>query len=108
MHSRNKLPVIVGGTNYYIESLLWKVLLDTGVSSYINKHLKYMFHSGTITLPRCLLFKVCLYKNLGQVVACSIYVLIRLNPICLFYYFYFSISQTEKNAVCHIFISRER
>lgn len=32
MHGRNKLPVIVGGTNYYIESLLWKVLLDTGVS----------------------------------------------------------------------------
>ncbi|XP_044027277.1 tRNA dimethylallyltransferase isoform X2 [Siniperca chuatsi] len=30
MHSRNKLPVIVGGTNYYIESLLWRVLLDTG------------------------------------------------------------------------------
>lgn len=33
MQSRNKLPIIVGGTNYYIESLLWKVLLDTGVSS---------------------------------------------------------------------------
>ncbi|XP_026156424.1 tRNA dimethylallyltransferase isoform X2 [Mastacembelus armatus] len=30
MHSRNKLPIIVGGTNYYIESLLWKILLDTG------------------------------------------------------------------------------
>ncbi|XP_038580645.1 tRNA dimethylallyltransferase isoform X2 [Micropterus salmoides] len=30
MHSRSKLPVIVGGTNYYIESLLWRVLLDTG------------------------------------------------------------------------------
>lgn len=30
MHRRDKLPVIVGGTNYYIESLLWKVLLDTG------------------------------------------------------------------------------
>ncbi|XP_028255233.1 tRNA dimethylallyltransferase isoform X2 [Parambassis ranga] len=30
MHSRNKLPIIVGGTNYYIESLLWKVLMDTG------------------------------------------------------------------------------
>uniref|UniRef100_H2UFC1 tRNA dimethylallyltransferase n=1 Tax=Takifugu rubripes TaxID=31033 RepID=H2UFC1_TAKRU len=30
MQSRNKLPIIVGGTNYYIESLLWKVLLDTG------------------------------------------------------------------------------
>ncbi|XP_039978675.1 tRNA dimethylallyltransferase isoform X3 [Xiphias gladius] len=30
MHSRNQLPIVVGGTNYYIESLLWKVLLDTG------------------------------------------------------------------------------
>ncbi|XP_042363040.1 tRNA dimethylallyltransferase isoform X2 [Plectropomus leopardus] len=30
MHNRNKLPVVVGGTNYYIESLLWRVLLDTG------------------------------------------------------------------------------
>ncbi|XP_051926336.1 tRNA dimethylallyltransferase isoform X2 [Hippocampus zosterae] len=30
MHRRNKLPIIVGGTNYYIESLLWRVLLDAG------------------------------------------------------------------------------
>ncbi|XP_041665973.1 tRNA dimethylallyltransferase [Cheilinus undulatus] len=30
MRSSNKLPIVVGGTNYYIESLLWKVLLDTG------------------------------------------------------------------------------
>ncbi|XP_038164969.1 tRNA dimethylallyltransferase isoform X2 [Cyprinodon tularosa] len=30
MHSRNKLPIIVGGTNYYIESLLWRVLVDSG------------------------------------------------------------------------------
>ncbi|KAL0961814.1 hypothetical protein UPYG_G00332050 [Umbra pygmaea] len=30
LHSRCKLPIIVGGTNYYIESLLWRVLLDTG------------------------------------------------------------------------------
>ncbi|KAM7383946.1 hypothetical protein PAMA_011346 [Pampus argenteus] len=29
MHSRNKLPIIVGGTNYYIESLLWRVLIGT-------------------------------------------------------------------------------
>uniref|UniRef100_A0A8C5EN27 tRNA dimethylallyltransferase n=1 Tax=Gouania willdenowi TaxID=441366 RepID=A0A8C5EN27_GOUWI len=29
MHSSNKLPIVVGGTNYYIESLLWRVLLDT-------------------------------------------------------------------------------
>ncbi|XP_048414321.1 tRNA dimethylallyltransferase isoform X1 [Stegostoma tigrinum] len=26
---RQKVPIIVGGTNYYIESLLWKVLVDT-------------------------------------------------------------------------------
>ncbi|XP_077599667.1 tRNA dimethylallyltransferase [Stigmatopora nigra] len=30
MHHRDKLPIIVGGTNYYIESLLWRVLMDTG------------------------------------------------------------------------------
>ncbi|KAK7898598.1 hypothetical protein WMY93_019451 [Mugilogobius chulae] len=30
MHSRDKLPIVVGGTNYYIESLLWRVLLNTG------------------------------------------------------------------------------
>ncbi|XP_026785264.3 tRNA dimethylallyltransferase [Pangasianodon hypophthalmus] len=30
MHRRKKLPIIVGGTNYYIESILWKVLVDTG------------------------------------------------------------------------------
>ncbi|XP_028937279.1 tRNA dimethylallyltransferase isoform X2 [Ornithorhynchus anatinus] len=26
---RGKIPIVVGGTNYYIESLLWKVLVDT-------------------------------------------------------------------------------
>ncbi|XP_038613992.1 tRNA dimethylallyltransferase [Tachyglossus aculeatus] len=26
---RKKIPIVVGGTNYYIESLLWKVLIDT-------------------------------------------------------------------------------
>ncbi|CAJ0932455.1 unnamed protein product [Ranitomeya imitator] len=28
--SRDKIPIVVGGTNYYIESLLWKVLVNTG------------------------------------------------------------------------------
>ncbi|XP_075709174.1 tRNA dimethylallyltransferase isoform X2 [Rhinoderma darwinii] len=28
--SREKIPIVVGGTNYYIESLLWKVLVNTG------------------------------------------------------------------------------
>ncbi|XP_059412604.1 tRNA dimethylallyltransferase isoform X4 [Carassius carassius] len=32
MHHRQKLPIIVGGTNYYIESLLWKVLINPGGS----------------------------------------------------------------------------
>ncbi|XP_059205947.1 tRNA dimethylallyltransferase [Centropristis striata] len=37
MHSTNKLPVVVGGTNYYIESLLWRVLMDTGISSCVSQ-----------------------------------------------------------------------
>ena len=28
MLSQGKMPVIVGGTNYYIEALVWKFLLD--------------------------------------------------------------------------------
>ncbi|XP_067282236.1 tRNA dimethylallyltransferase isoform X2 [Pseudorasbora parva] len=32
MHRRKKLPIIVGGTNYYIESILWNVLIDAGGS----------------------------------------------------------------------------
>ncbi|XP_063703837.1 tRNA dimethylallyltransferase [Culicoides brevitarsis] len=27
--SRNKIPIVVGGTNYYIESLLWKILVTS-------------------------------------------------------------------------------
>ncbi|NXG38116.1 MOD5 dimethylallyltransferase, partial [Dromaius novaehollandiae] len=29
--ARDKIPIVVGGTNYYIEALLWKVLVDTTV-----------------------------------------------------------------------------
>ncbi|NXN97303.1 MOD5 dimethylallyltransferase, partial [Rhinopomastus cyanomelas] len=32
--ARDKIPIIVGGTNYYIESLLWKVLISTKVLSW--------------------------------------------------------------------------
>ncbi|XP_069079531.1 tRNA dimethylallyltransferase [Pleurodeles waltl] len=32
--ARNKIPIVVGGTNYYIESLLWKTLIDTKAKSY--------------------------------------------------------------------------
>lgn len=28
IHSRGKLPMVVGGTNYYIEALLWQVLVE--------------------------------------------------------------------------------
>ncbi|XP_072273620.1 tRNA dimethylallyltransferase isoform X2 [Pyxicephalus adspersus] len=31
--SKDKIPIVVGGTNYYIESLLWKVLVDVGSPS---------------------------------------------------------------------------
>ncbi|XP_059618035.1 tRNA dimethylallyltransferase [Phlebotomus argentipes] len=31
--TRNKMPIVVGGTNYYIESLLWKVLITTSTNS---------------------------------------------------------------------------
>lgn len=29
--ARDKIPIVVGGTNYYIESLLWKVLVSAKV-----------------------------------------------------------------------------
>lgn len=29
--ARDKIPIVVGGTNYYIESLLWKVLVNAKV-----------------------------------------------------------------------------
>ncbi len=29
--SRGVMPVVCGGTNYYIESLLWKILIDQEV-----------------------------------------------------------------------------
>ncbi|KAH8278872.1 hypothetical protein KR018_010529 [Drosophila ironensis] len=31
--SRSKPPIVVGGTNYYIESLLWDILVDAGEGS---------------------------------------------------------------------------
>ena len=29
LHTHNKIPIIVGGTNYYIEALLWDFLVDS-------------------------------------------------------------------------------
>ena len=33
-----KIPVICGGTNYYIESLLWKILIDDSDDRYDHVH----------------------------------------------------------------------
>ena len=30
IHKRRKIPVVVGGTHYYIESLIWRKLIDQG------------------------------------------------------------------------------
>ncbi|GAB0089143.1 tRNA dimethylallyltransferase [Sergentomyia squamirostris] len=41
--SRNKMPIIVGGTNYYIESLLWKVLVDSTSTTQLKHSMKRKF-----------------------------------------------------------------
>lgn len=38
------MPIIVGGTNYYIESLLWNTLIKSEVSLRTHKHV-YVFLS---------------------------------------------------------------
>lgn len=60
------MPIIVGGTNYYIESVLWEVLIDQvekddgkGVSS-AKKMKMEMDRSSTVTNDE-------LYKELMQV-----------------------------------------
>ncbi|XP_043073943.1 tRNA dimethylallyltransferase isoform X3 [Puntigrus tetrazona] len=47
MHRRKKLPIIVGGTNYYIESILWNVLLVTGQGSDTESEKGVAFESKT-------------------------------------------------------------
>ena len=37
------MPIICGGTNYYIESLVWKVLVDQGGSSIDSGHFSGQF-----------------------------------------------------------------
>lgn len=37
MVRRKKLPIIVGGTNYFIESLLWDFLIDEGLEQVDTK-----------------------------------------------------------------------
>lgn len=39
IHNRHRIPIIVGGTNYYIQSLLWKnslIDIDDGESSNVK------------------------------------------------------------------------
>ncbi|GJQ70862.1 hypothetical protein Trydic_g783 [Trypoxylus dichotomus] len=36
LHSKNKIAIVVGGTNYYIESLLWKILVEDPGNSRLN------------------------------------------------------------------------
>ena len=37
---RNVMPIICGGTNYYIESLVWKVLIDQELSAGTKRKLE--------------------------------------------------------------------
>lgn len=37
LHARGKLPIIVGGTHYYIESVLWKVLIDKQAAAHSDQ-----------------------------------------------------------------------
>lgn len=38
LFGEEKIPIIVGGTNYYIESILWKVLVQPPLSKKYTKH----------------------------------------------------------------------
>ncbi|XP_036088224.1 tRNA dimethylallyltransferase isoform X1 [Rousettus aegyptiacus] len=59
--ARNKIPIVVGGTNYYIESLLWKVLLsakpqEMGTEKVIDRKVELEKEDGHV-----------LHKRLSQV-----------------------------------------
>lgn len=49
------MPIIVGGTNYYIESLLWKILIENPDSEKIQS--SSVFDYNEHTLPSCELHK---------------------------------------------------
>lgn len=46
LHRRKKIPVIVGGTNYYIESLLWDQLINELEKS--NEHINSTFRNDEL------------------------------------------------------------
>ncbi|XP_032102944.1 tRNA dimethylallyltransferase isoform X1 [Sapajus apella] len=59
--ARDKIPIVVGGTNYYIESLLWKVLINTkppemGTEEVIDRKVELEKEDGLV-----------LHKRLSQV-----------------------------------------
>ncbi|XP_027481718.1 tRNA dimethylallyltransferase isoform X4 [Zalophus californianus] len=59
--ARDKIPIVVGGTNYYIESLLWKVLVNTkpqevGTEKVIDRKVELEKEDGHV-----------LHKRLSQV-----------------------------------------
>ena len=45
LRSENKLPIVVGGTNYYIEQLLWKMMDFRDTDSYVADADKFEFIS---------------------------------------------------------------
>ena len=46
LFAQNKVPIIVGGTNYYIESLLWNFLMEEGEKTVINDESKRALKSS--------------------------------------------------------------
>ncbi|XP_073999319.1 tRNA dimethylallyltransferase isoform X2 [Rhodnius prolixus] len=52
LHEKKKLPVVVGGTHYYIESLLWQVLVED-----IGSGLDYQIPNEHVSTEICSLFK---------------------------------------------------
>lgn len=48
---QNKTPIIVGGTNYYIESLLWKVLIQEFLPN-TESTVRERFKPDTFSLKR--------------------------------------------------------
>lgn len=55
IHERKKLPIIVGGTNYYIEAVLWNVLVEPDSVDTSSAYLFSQDSSKMATLPTSLM-----------------------------------------------------
>jgi tRNA dimethylallyltransferase len=55
IHSRNKLPIVVGGTHYYIQSLLWKNCL-IGSTASTDEDIN-TFYEETLDAPTEILYR---------------------------------------------------